>query len=140
MIVAGIFTAYNSWGLIDVICDDWCCAKYLETMSNSVTVTVFLSVAVRMISDLSSRPWRNLPPTCVIHPRGDLQTSPHTPMHMDLGPLIPCFYRISCFRNIIFGSRYDWTTVGPYDGNEWKKYRVVPRAHPSRTLLSAYFN
>ena len=28
----------------------------------------------------------------------------------------------------------------PRDGNEWKKYRVVPRAHPLRTLLYAYFN
>ena len=32
-------------------------------------------------------------------------------------------------------SRYDWTTGAPHDGNEWKKYRVVPCAHPSRTLL-----
>ena len=30
----------------------------------------------------------------------------------------------------LFGDRYDWTTGGPYDGNEWKKYRVVPHAHP----------
>ena len=36
--------------------------------------------------------------------------------------------------------RYDWTTGAPHDGNEWKKYRVVPRAHPSRTLLYVYFN
>ena len=33
---------------------------------------------------------------------------------------------------------YDWTTGAPHDGNEWKKYRAVPRAHPSRTLLYAY--
>ena len=26
----------------------------------------------------------------------------------------------------------------PHDGNEWKKYHVVPRVHPSRTLLYAY--
>ena len=41
-----------------------------------------------------------------------------------------------------FGERYDWTTGAPHDGdrNEWKKYRVVPRAHPSRTLLYVYFN
>ena len=29
----------------------------------------------------------------------------------------------------------------PGDGNEWKKYRVVPRAHPLRPLFfNAYFN
>ena len=39
-----------------------------------------------------------------------------------------------------FGDRYDWTTGAPHDGNEWKKYRVVPRAHPSRTLLYVYFS
>ena len=38
------------------------------------------------------------------------------------------------------GERYDWTTGAPHDGNEWKKCRVVPRAHPSRTLLYAHFN
>ena len=38
------------------------------------------------------------------------------------------------------GDRYDWTTGAPHDGNEWKKYRVIPRAHPSRTLVYAYFN
>ena len=35
--------------------------------------------------------------------------------------------------------RYDWTTKAPHDGNDWKKYLLVPRAHPSRTLLYAYF-
>ena len=29
---------------------------------------------------------------------------------------------------------------GPHDGNEWKKYCVLPRAHPSRTLFYACFN
>ena len=38
-----------------------------------------------------------------------------------------------------FEDRNDWTTGAPHDGNEWKKYRVVARAHPSRTLLYAYF-
>ena len=36
--------------------------------------------------------------------------------------------------------RYDWTTGAPRDGNEWKKYRAVPRVHPSRALLYACFN
>ena len=34
-----------------------------------------------------------------------------------------------------FGDQYDWTAGGPSDGNEWKKYCIVPRAYPSRTLL-----
>ena len=38
----------------------------------------------------------------------------------------------------VFGDQYDWTG-GPYDGNEWKKYRVVPHVHPSRPLVYAYF-
>ena len=29
---------------------------------------------------------------------------------------------------------------GPHDGNEWKKYRVVPRAHPLRPGGSARFD
>ena len=41
--------------------------------------------------------------------------------------------------NVFLGDRYDWTTGEPRDGNEWKKCRVVPRAHTSRTLLYAYF-
>ena len=39
-----------------------------------------------------------------------------------------------------FEDWFDWTTGAPHDGYEWKKYGVVPCAHPSRTLLSAYFN
>ena len=35
--------------------------------------------------------------------------------------------------------RYDRTTGGPYDGNEWRKYCVVPRAHPSRPRVYACF-
>ena len=31
-----------------------------------------------------------------------------------------------------FGSRHDWTTRGPCNGNAWKKYRVVPRARAPR--------
>ena len=38
------------------------------------------------------------------------------------------------------GDRYDWTSRGPYDGNEWRKYRVAPRVHPSRPLFYAYFH
>ena len=30
-------------------------------------------------------------------------------------------------------------TGAPHNGNEWKKYRVVPRARPSCTLRYAYF-
>ena len=38
-----------------------------------------------------------------------------------------------------FGDRCDWTTGAPNDGNEWKKYRVVPRAHPSRAPFLCFF-
>ena len=31
--------------------------------------------------------------------------------------------------------RYDCTIGGPQDGNEWRKYRVVLCAHPSRPLF-----
>ena len=33
-------------------------------------------------------------------------------------------------RSTFVGDRYDWTTGAPHDGNEWKKYRVVPHVHP----------
>ena len=39
-----------------------------------------------------------------------------------------------------FGDRYDRTSGGLYDGNEWRKYRVVPRTHPLRSCISACFN
>ena len=39
----------------------------------------------------------------------------------------------------IVGDRSDWTTGGPYDGNAWRKYRVVPRAHPLHPLVYAFF-
>ena len=41
-------------------------------------------------------------------------------------------------RKCFVGDQYDWTTGGPYDGNEWKKYRVAPRAHPLRPCVFAY--
>ena len=34
---------------------------------------------------------------------------------------------------------YDWTTRRLCDGNEWRKYRAVSRAHPLRSCVSAYF-
>ena len=43
-------------------------------------------------------------------------------------------------RSCFVGDRYDWTTGAPHDGNEWRKYRIVPPAHPSRPLVYAYFN
>ena len=42
----------------------------------------------------------------------------------------------------LFGDQYDWTTGGPYDGNDWsliwRKYRVVPCAHPVRPCVLAF--
>ena len=42
-------------------------------------------------------------------------------------------------QKIHIGDWYDWTTGGPQEGNEWRKYHVVPRAHPSRPPVYAYF-
>ena len=37
------------------------------------------------------------------------------------------------------GDRYDWTTgVPPDNGNDWRKFRVVPRSYPLRSLV-VYF-
>ena len=33
------------------------------------------------------------------------------------------------------GDRYDWTTGGLNDVNEWRNYRVVPHVHPSRPFV-----
>ena len=33
------------------------------------------------------------------------------------------------------GDRYDWTTGAPDNGNDWRKFRVVPRSHPLRPLV-----
>ena len=34
-----------------------------------------------------------------------------------------------------FGDRYDWTTEAPDNGNDRRKFCVVPRLHPLRSLL-----
>ena len=38
-------------------------------------------------------------------------------------------------RNIFLHAQYDWTTGVPDNGNEWRKFRVVPRSHPLRPLV-----
>ena len=35
----------------------------------------------------------------------------------------------------IVGARYDWTTGVPDNGNDWRKFRAVPRLHPLRPLV-----
>ena len=35
----------------------------------------------------------------------------------------------------IFHAQYDWTTGVPDNGNEWRKFRAVPRSHPLRFLV-----
>ena len=32
----------------------------------------------------------------------------------------------------LFGDWYDWTTGVPDNGNDWRKFRVVPHSHPLR--------
>ena len=46
------------------------------------------------------------------------------------------------FGNLPFGvhAQYDWPTGVPDDGNEWRKFRVVPRSHPLCPLLCTLFN
>ena len=34
-----------------------------------------------------------------------------------------------------FGDRYDWTTGVPDNGNDWRKFRAVPRSYPLRSLV-----
>ena len=33
------------------------------------------------------------------------------------------------------GDRYDWTTRVPDNGNDWRKFRAVPRSYPLRSLV-----
>ena len=49
----------------------------------------------------------------------------------------PIRSRALLFTPEFFGDRYDWTTRGPNDGNEWRKHHVVPRAHPLPPLVYA---
>ena len=35
----------------------------------------------------------------------------------------------------IIHARYDWTTGVPDNGNEWRKFRAVPRLYPLRSLF-----
>ena len=35
-------------------------------------------------------------------------------------------------------AQYDWTTEVPDNGNDWRKFRAVPRSHPLRPLV-VYF-
>ena len=57
-------------------------------------------------------------------------------MTSKLGPPPPPPPPPICVKQMPFVQiRYDWTTGAPHDGNEWKKYRVVPHAHPLRTFF-----
>ena len=38
-----------------------------------------------------------------------------------------------------FHAQYDWTTGVPDNGNEWRKFRAVPRMHPLRPLFCTLF-
>ena len=38
------------------------------------------------------------------------------------------------------GDRYDWTTGVPDNGNDWRKFRAVPRSYPLRSLVCTLFN
>ena len=40
----------------------------------------------------------------------------------------------------LLGDRYDWTTGVPDDGNDWRKFRAVPRSYPLRSLVCTLFN
>ena len=35
--------------------------------------------------------------------------------------------------------QHDWTTEVPDNGNEWRKFRIVPRLHPLRSLVLCLF-
>ena len=36
---------------------------------------------------------------------------------------------------LVFCAQYDWTTGVPDNGNEWRKFRAVPRSYPLRSLV-----
>ena len=38
-------------------------------------------------------------------------------------------------RETFFGDRYDWTTGVPDSGNDWRKFRALPRSYPLRSLV-----
>ena len=40
----------------------------------------------------------------------------------------------------IFYPQYDWTTGVLDNGNEWRKFRAVPRLYPLRSLVCTLFN
>ena len=40
----------------------------------------------------------------------------------------------TCFFSL-FGDRYDRTTGVPDNGNDWRKFRAVPRSYPLRSLV-----
>ena len=39
-----------------------------------------------------------------------------------------------------FCDRYDWTPGEPYNGNDWRKYSVVPRVHSLRPCVVVCFH
>ena len=38
----------------------------------------------------------------------------------------------------LVGDRYDWTTGAPDNGNDWRKFCVVPRSYPLRSLVLCF--
>ena len=46
--------------------------------------------------------------------------------------------RTALYRMLIGdGDQYDWMTGRPHEGNEWRKFHVVPRSHPLRPCVFA---
>ena len=41
--------------------------------------------------------------------------------------------------NIIIIKLFDWTTGAPDNGNDWGKFRAVPRLYPLRSLFCTLF-
>ena len=77
-------------------------------------------------------------PAAVLRVRGRFQDLRRTPVRTKLWlkrfPRTRCVHPVFLWFSSFLGGRYDWTTGGLHDGNEWRKYRVVPRAHASRPL------
>ena len=45
-----------------------------------------------------------------------------------------------CRRAVLANAQYDWTTGVLDNGNEWRKFRAVPRLYPLRSLVCTLFN
>ena len=79
----------------------WQRARGLKKIDRGLRGCKFRAIDRGLISDISSRPWRNFPPTSVIH-MATRRPAHNTPIHMDLVPFERKPYKKSMWIGVLW--------------------------------------